>query len=66
MKLLSAGKDASLNVKGAYLEVWADMLGSIGVIVGAITIMLTGWQWVDPTGCDRYWPLGSPAHLDVA
>ena len=48
MKLLSAGKDASLNVKGAYLEVWADMLGSIGVIVGAITIMLTGWQWVDP------------------
>ena len=48
MKLLSSGKDASLNVKGAYLEVWADMLGSIGVIVGAITIMLTGWQWVDP------------------
>jgi cobalt-zinc-cadmium efflux system protein len=48
MKLLSEGKDASLNVKGAYLEVWADMLGSIGVIVGAITIMLTGWQWVDP------------------
>lgn len=48
MKLLSAGKDSSLNVKGAYLEVWADMLGSIGVIVGAIVIMLTGWQWVDP------------------
>ena len=48
MKLLSAGKDQSLNVKGAYLEVWADMLGSIGVIVGAVVIMLTGWQWVDP------------------
>ena len=48
MKLLSAGKDSSLNIKGAYLEVWADMLGSIGVIVGAILIMLTGWQWVDP------------------
>ena len=48
MKLLSAGKDQSLNVKGAYLEVWADMLGSIGVIVGALVIMLTGWQWVDP------------------
>lgn len=48
MKLLSAGKDSSLNIKGAYLEVWADMLGSIGVIVGAIVIMLTGWQWVDP------------------
>ena len=48
MRLLSAGKETSLNVKGAYLEVWADMLGSIGVIIGALTIMLTGWQWVDP------------------
>ena len=35
-------------MKGAYLEVWADMLGSIGVIGGAIVIMLTGWTWVDP------------------
>lgn len=48
MKLLSAGKDHSLNVKGAYLEVWADMLGSIGVMLGAVVIMFTGWQWVDP------------------
>ena len=48
MRLLVAGKDQSLNIKGAYLEVWADMLGSIGVIVGALVIMLTGWQWVDP------------------
>ena len=48
MRLLSAGKDQSLNVKGAYLEVWADMLGSVGVIAGALIIMFTGWQWVDP------------------
>ena len=48
MRLLAAGKDASLNVKGAYLEVWADMLGSIGVIAGAAVIWLTGWAWVDP------------------
>lgn len=47
MRLLSAGKDASLNVKGAYLEVWADMLGSLGVIAGAIAIKLTGWLWID-------------------
>jgi cobalt-zinc-cadmium efflux system protein len=47
MRLLSAGKDKSLNLKGAYLEVWADMLGSLGVIAGAVVIMLTGWQWVD-------------------
>lgn len=48
MRLLSAGKEQSLNVKGAYLEVWADMLGSIGVIAGALIIMFTGWQWIDP------------------
>jgi len=48
MRLLSAGKDKSLNVKGAYLEVWADMLGSLGVIAGAGIIMATGWNWIDP------------------
>lgn len=47
MRLLLAGKDSSLNVKGAYLEVWADMLGSIGVIVAALVIRFTGWAWVD-------------------
>lgn len=47
MRLLSVGKDSSLNVKGAYLEVWSDMLGSVGVIVGAIIIRYTGWAWVD-------------------
>lgn len=48
MRLLMAGKDASFNVKGAYLEVWADMIGSVGVILGAIAIKFTGWTWVDP------------------
>lgn len=49
MRLLSAGKDSSLNVKGAYLEVWSDMLGSVGVIVAAIVIKVTNWGWVDST-----------------
>jgi cobalt-zinc-cadmium efflux system protein len=48
MRVLASGKDASLNVKGAYLEVWADMLGSLGVIGAAVLIYLTGWSWVDP------------------
>lgn len=48
MRLLVAGKDASFNVKGAYLEVWADMIGSIGVIAGAVTIRFTGLTWIDP------------------
>ena len=47
MRLLSAGKDKSFNVKGAYLEVWADMIGSVGVIIGALIIRYTGWTWVD-------------------
>jgi cobalt-zinc-cadmium efflux system protein len=48
MRLLTAGKDASFNVSGAYLEVWADMIGSIGVVAGALVIRFTGWTWVDP------------------
>lgn len=47
MRLLSGGKEASLNIKGAYLEVWSDMLGSVGVILGALVIRFTGWSWVD-------------------
>ena len=51
MRLLKAGSGESLNVKGAYLEVWADMLGSIGVILGvlvatAISLPLGQSTWV--------------------
>ena len=48
MRILRAGQERSLNVKGAYLEVWADMIGSVGVILGAVAIRVTGWTWVDP------------------
>lgn len=47
LRLLGAGNDSSLNVKGAYLEVWSDLLGSIGVIVAALVVRFTGWAWVD-------------------
>ena len=47
MYLLMGGQKHSLNVKGAYLEVLSDALGSAGVIIGALVIMFTGWQWVD-------------------
>lgn len=46
--LLREGSRQSLNVEGAYLEVLADTLGSIGVIVAAVVLQLTGWMWVDP------------------
>jgi cobalt-zinc-cadmium efflux system protein len=46
--LLHHGSKASLNVRGAYNEVLADALSSVGVIVGAAVITATGWSWVDP------------------
>lgn len=48
MWLLRGRSENSLNVKGAYLEVWADLLGSVGVVGAALAIRFTGWQWVDP------------------
>lgn len=47
MKILFSSAQDSLNVKGAYLEVLSDAIGSVGVILGAILIYFTGWMWVD-------------------
>jgi len=47
LRLLSSGKYSSINLKGAYLEVWSDTLGSLGVIVGGVIIYFTNWLWVD-------------------
>ncbi|ENX50475.1 hypothetical protein F943_00342 [Acinetobacter ursingii NIPH 706] len=47
MKILVSSAQDSLNVKGAYLEVLSDALGSVGVIIGAIIIYFTQWYWVD-------------------
>ena len=41
--ILQRGQAESLNVRGAYLEVLGDLVGSVAVIVAAILIMLTGW-----------------------
>lgn len=48
MRLLAGGSSESLNVQGAYFEVLSDMLGSLGVIIAAMIIMLTGWRLADP------------------
>lgn len=48
MRLLASGSQESLNLKGAYFEVLADMLGSVAVIASALLIMFTGWTLVDP------------------
>ena len=46
--LLREGAAESLNVEGAYLEVLADTVGSVGVILAAVVLQATGWTWVDP------------------
>jgi cobalt-zinc-cadmium efflux system protein len=37
-----------LNVRGAYLHVLGDLLGSMGAIAAAVVIMVTGWNPADP------------------
>jgi cobalt-zinc-cadmium efflux system protein len=67
--LLRDGSKASLNVRGAYLEVFSDLLGSLGVIVAAVVLQVTGWEWVDPAVgvaiglfiLPRAWRLGAQA-----
>jgi cobalt-zinc-cadmium efflux system protein len=67
--LLRSGAKDSLNLRGAYLEVLSDTLGSIGVIVAAIVWGITGWRWVDPVVgvgigvfiLPRAWKLGGDA-----
>lgn len=46
--LLREGSAESLNVKGAYLEVLADLVSSVGVVVAAVVVGLTGWSYADP------------------
>jgi len=45
--LLSRAQRTSINVRGAYLEVMGDLIGSVLVIVAAIVIVTTGWMPAD-------------------
>lgn len=48
MKLLVEKTGSSLNIRSAYLEVLSDAISSVGVILGGVTIWLTGWLLIDP------------------
>ena len=68
-RLLRTGARESLNVKGAYFEVIADLAGSLGVIAAAIIMIFTGWPYADPLFAaligvfilPRAWTLGRQA-----
>lgn len=46
--LLHAHQDASLNLRGAYLHVVSDLLGSVAVILAALAVQAFGWTQADP------------------
>ena len=43
-----ADTDENLNMRGAYLHVLSDLLGSVGAILAALLMMFFGWRWADP------------------
>jgi cobalt-zinc-cadmium efflux system protein len=47
MWILSSAQRRSINVRGAYIEVLGDLIGSAMVIIAAIVILLTGWMQAD-------------------
>jgi cobalt-zinc-cadmium efflux system protein len=48
LAVLSGGKQSSLNIRGAWLHVLTDALGSVGAIAAAAIIWTLGWNWIDP------------------
>lgn len=48
MAILRPAKDQSLNIRGAWLHLMTDALGSVGAIFGGLLIWKWGWYWADP------------------
>jgi len=48
LRILSGGRESNLNVRGAWLHVMADTLGSVGAISAGAAIYFFGWRWADP------------------
>jgi cobalt-zinc-cadmium efflux system protein len=46
--VLAGRRDSSLNMRGAYLEVLGDLLGSVAVLAAALVVLLTGFLRADP------------------
>ena len=48
LRILSGGRESNLNIRGAWLHVMADTLGSVGAISAGAAIYFFGWRWADP------------------
>jgi cobalt-zinc-cadmium efflux system protein len=48
LAVLHSQREGNLNVRGAYLHVLGDALGSVGAVAAAVIIALTGWTLADP------------------
>lgn len=67
--LLRRGAQESINIRGAYLEVIADTLGSLGVLLAGVVTLVFGWRYADPIVAigiglfilPRTWSLGRQA-----
>ncbi|WP_447004061.1 cation diffusion facilitator family transporter [Saccharothrix isguenensis] len=46
--MLREGAKDSINVRGAYLEVLADLVGSVGVLISGAVTLIFGWRYADP------------------
>jgi len=49
LAILNAGRKHSLNIRGAWLHVLGDTLGSVGAMAAAVLIWRFGWYWADPS-----------------
>jgi cobalt-zinc-cadmium efflux system protein len=47
--LFMSGRKRDLNLKGAFLHMAGDAAVSVGVVIAAFAIKMTGWHWLDPT-----------------
>jgi cobalt-zinc-cadmium efflux system protein len=48
LSLLHGNHRDHLNTRGAYLHILGDLLGSVGAVVAAVILLLTGWTLADP------------------